>query len=107
MSVKKRDVRRKGPDLAADRDELNLAEIEDGRPVEYSRVESGDFSERTIQQLVVRHSVIEGVSFAQAHLRSVQLRDVRFFRCDLSNAVVRGLGASLDFHATPAVQSRL
>ena len=55
---------------------------------------AGDFSAKTIQQLVARRSIIEGVSFAQAHLRSVRLRDMRFVRCDFSNAVARGLEAS-------------
>ena len=46
-----------------------------------------------LQQLWARRTVIEAVSFAGAQLRSVRLRDVRLVRCDLSNAVVRGLEA--------------
>jgi len=87
---KKRDPRRRVPDLAAD---LRASTIVEDEPVEDARISSGNFSGRTVREFAVRRSVIEGVSFAQANLRSARLRDVRFVRCDLSNAVMRGVEA--------------
>ena len=43
---------------------------------------------------MVHRSLIEAVSFANATIQSVRLRDVRFVRCDLSNSVMRGLQAN-------------
>ena len=87
-------VRRTPPDVADDPDYLIAGRIVDGEPLDDAFVDGGDFSGTTLQQLVVRRSVIQAVSFANTHLRSCRLRDVRFVRCDLSNAVMRGLEAS-------------
>lgn len=89
-----KDRRRKVPDLGEDLENLAAGKITDGASLEDAQVANGDFSGTTIPSLVVRCSVIEAISFAQAHLRSVRLRDVRFVRCDLSNAVMRGFEAS-------------
>ncbi len=93
MRAKNSEPRRALPDLVENPEDLETAAIVDGKPLEDVRVAGGDFSAAELQQLWARRSVIEGVSFAGAHLRSVRLRDVRLVRCDLSNAVVRGLEA--------------
>ena len=89
-----KDRRRSVPDLGEDLENLDAGKISDGEPLEDARIADGDFSGTTIPSLAVRRSVFEAISFAQAHLRSVRLRDVRFVRCDLSNAVMRGVEAS-------------
>ena len=90
MAASKRQVERTLPDLA---DDLIPSEIADGTELDDAHVLNGDFAGKTIH-FVSRRSVIEGVSFAGTTLRSARFRDVRFIRCDLSNAVLRGLEAS-------------
>jgi len=93
VKAKRAEARRTPPDLAEDPRDLSAGEIVDGEPIEDACIAGGDFAGQTIQRLMARRSVIEGVSFAGAHLGSVKLRDVRLVRCDLSNAVLRGLEA--------------
>ena len=90
---KKDDARRSRPDLGVNREDLTPAKFVAGQPLEDALVASGDFSTQMLQQVIVRHSLIEGVSFAQAQLNSVRLNDARLIRCDLSNAIVCGLEA--------------
>ena len=90
----KKDDIRQPPELGADPEDLETAEIVDGEPLEDARVLSGELSGKAIQRLIVRRAVIEAVSFAAADLRSVLLRDVRLIRCDLSNAAMRKFEAS-------------
>ncbi len=94
MAAKKPAPRREFPDLLEDPGELDPREIVDGEPVDDAYVSSGEFSGRTLSQLVVRRSVISAVSFAGGQIKSVRLKDVRFVRCDFSNTVLRGIDAS-------------
>jgi uncharacterized protein YjbI with pentapeptide repeats len=93
VKAKRAEARRTPPDLAEDPQDLSAGAIVDGEPLEDEHVAGGDFAGHTMERLVARRSAIEGVSFAGAHLGSVKLRDVRLVRCDLSNAVLRGLEA--------------
>jgi uncharacterized protein YjbI with pentapeptide repeats len=56
-------------------------------PLEDARVESGDLTGAEIPSLSLTGSVLERMVFAQARVQSTLLRDVRFVKCDLSNAV--------------------
>ena len=94
MRTQKGELRRTLPDLDDHPEQLERVELVDGESVEDGRLADGDFSGRTIGQLVVHRSLIEAVSFANATIQSVRLRDVRFVRCDLSNSVMRGLQAN-------------
>ena len=94
MAAKKPAPQRELPDLLEDTDDLDPREIVDGEAVDDAYVSSGDFSGKTLSPLVVRRSVISAVSFTGGQIKSVRLKDVRFIRCDFSNAVLRGMEAS-------------
>ena len=62
-------------------------------PLEDARVEAGDLTGCEVTSLALTCCVLERVVFAQAAVQSALLRDVRFIKCDLSNAVSRGFEA--------------
>ena len=94
MKRKLAEVRRVAADLTDDPEELDPGSIADGELLQDGYVASADFGSRTIHQLLLRRCLVEGGSFAEAQIRSVKLRDVRFVRCDFSNAVLAGLEAT-------------
>ncbi len=93
MKAPKNETARIAPDIPENPEELEPGEIGDGRRLEDARAGVGDFSGKAFR-LAARRSLIEGISFSGAQLRAAQLRDVRLVRCDLSNAVARGLQAN-------------
>jgi uncharacterized protein YjbI with pentapeptide repeats len=62
-------------------------------PLEDARVEAEDVAGAEIPSLSLTGSVLVRVVFAQARIQAALLRDVRFVKCDLSNAVFRGFEA--------------
>ena len=84
------------PDLPEKAEPLSAVSIDSllgGSVLEDSRAEAIDLSGRKLQELKLRSSVLERISFAQCEIQSLQLRDVRLVKCDLSNTVLLGFEA--------------
>ena len=84
------------PDLPGKSEPLSTVSIDlllGGSVLEDSRAEAIDLSGRKLEELKLRSSVLERISFAQCEIRSLQLRDVRLVKCDLSNSVLLGFEA--------------
>src|ERR1700720_1206395 len=84
------------PDLPEKAEPLSAVLIDSllgGAVLEDSRAEAIDLSGRKLQELKLRSSVLERISFAQCEIQSLQLRDVRLVKCDLSNTVLLGFEA--------------
>ena len=86
---------RQPPDLPASADDLTvLADITSGERLDESRISGIDFSGRKISGLSAKVVVLDGISFAGCEIPSPRFRDVRFVKCDLSNAKLRGCEAT-------------
>lgn len=84
------------PDLPDKSEPLSNVSIDlllGGSILEDSRAEAIDLSGRKLEGLKLRSSVLERILFAQCEIRSLQLRDVRLVKCDLSNSVLLGFEA--------------
>src|ERR1041384_4543841 len=65
-----------------------------GLPLQESRAQDMDLSGRKLSGLVAAGSLLDHVSFANGHILSSRLRDVRLVQCDFSHAVLRGFEAT-------------
>jgi uncharacterized protein YjbI with pentapeptide repeats len=87
---------RKLPDLPdfAELTRLTEESLLAGDPIEESFAQNIDLSGRKIPALVAKASIFENVTFANCEVGSTRLKDVRVLKCDLSNAILRGLEAT-------------
>jgi len=64
-----------------------------GEPIVESRLVGADLSGRKLVGLVAKYAILEGVSLSACEIPAARFQDVRFVKCDLSNASLRGFEA--------------
>ena len=88
---------RSSPDLPQNLETLapvDVKNMELGQTIQDSRVFGMDISGQHFSSLRFMTCLLERVSFARCTIGSSRFQDIRLERCDLSNAVLRGSGAT-------------
>jgi uncharacterized protein YjbI with pentapeptide repeats len=83
-------------DLPSDLDYLTQIDVSgllSVLPLEDARVGAAELTGVEIPSLSLTGSVVEGAVFAEATIQAAPLRDVRFVKCDFSNALLSGFEA--------------